>query len=107
MMRHVPEVPPGTMDYIFTELMLTLKQEGYRSFDLGLAPFAGVGDRPEATIGERAVHQLLERLYWFVSYKGLRNYKVKFEPSWEDRYIVYQGGPIGLVRIALAINRSL
>jgi phosphatidylglycerol lysyltransferase len=107
MMRHVPEVPPGTMDYIFTELMLTLKQEGYRSFDLGLAPFAGVGDRPEATIGERAVHQLFDRLFWFVSYKGLKNYKVKFEPDWEDRFLVYQGGPVGLVRIGLAIGRAL
>ena len=106
MMRHVSEVPPGTMDYIFTELMLALKQEGYRSFDLGLAPFAGVGDRPEATIGERAVHQLFDRLFWFVSYKGLRNYKVKFEPDWEDRFLVYQGGPVGLVRIALAIGRA-
>jgi phosphatidylglycerol lysyltransferase len=107
MMRHVAEVPPGTMDYIFTELMLALKQDGYRSFDLGLAPFAGVGDRPEATMGERAVHLLFNTLFWFVSYKGMRNYKVKFEPNWEDRFIVYQGGPIGLVRIALAINRVL
>jgi phosphatidylglycerol lysyltransferase len=107
MMRHVAEVPPGTMDYIFTELMLALKQEGYRSFDMGLAPFAGVGDRPEATMGERAVHLLFNTLFWFVSYKGMRNYKVKFEPNWEDRFIVYQGGPIGLVRIALAINRVL
>ncbi len=107
MMRHVAEVPPGTMDYIFTELMLALKQEGYRSFDLGLAPFAGVGERPEAPLGERAVHLLFNTLFWFVSYKGMRNYKVKFEPNWEDRFIVYQGGPIGLVRIALAIGRVL
>jgi phosphatidylglycerol lysyltransferase len=107
MMRHVPGVPPGSMDYIFTELMLALKQEGYRSFDLGLAPFAGVGERPEAPMGERAVHLLFNTLFWFVSYKGMRNYKVKFEPNWEDRFIVYQGGPIGLVRTALAIGRAL
>jgi phosphatidylglycerol lysyltransferase len=107
MMRHVPGVPPGTMDYIFTELMLALKQDGYRSFDLGLAPFAGVGERPEAPMGERAVHLLFNTLFWFVSYKGMRNFKVKFEPNWEDRFITYQGGPIGLVRIALAIGRAL
>ena len=107
MMRHVAEVPPGTMDYIFTELMLALKQDGYRSFDLGLAPFAGVGERPEASMGERAVHLLFNTLFWFVSYKGMRNYKVKFEPNWEDRFLVYQGGPIGLVRLALALGRAL
>ncbi len=105
--RHVPGVPPGTMDYIFTELMLALRQEGYRSFNLGVAPFAGIGERPEATIEERAVHQLFERFTRFVSYKGLSDYKVKFEPNWEDRFLVYQGGPIGLVRVALAIGRAL
>jgi phosphatidylglycerol lysyltransferase len=95
------------MDYIFTELMLAQKQEGYRSFNLGVAPFAGVGDGPEATIAERAVHQLFQRFTRFVSYTGLGNYKVKFEPNWEGRFIVYQGGPIGLVRIALSIGKAL
>jgi phosphatidylglycerol lysyltransferase len=107
MARQVAEVPYGTMDYIFMESMLALKQEGYRSFDLGLAPFAGVGDSPEATIGERAARQIFDHLYWFLSYKGLRNYKIKFEPKWEDRFLVYQGGPIGLLRIAMGIGRAL
>jgi phosphatidylglycerol lysyltransferase len=107
MMRHVAGVPPGTMDYIFTELMLALKQEGYRSFDLGLAPFAGVGEGPGAPRVERAIHLLFNTLFWFVSYKGMRNYKVKFEPNWEDRFVVYQGGPVGLLRVALAAGRAL
>lgn len=107
MARHVPEVPYGTMDYIFTEIMLAQKQDGYHSFDFGLAPMAGVGDGSGATIGERAVKQLYERVHVFASYKGMRDYKIKFEPIWEDRFIAYRGGPIGLVRIATVIGRAL
>jgi phosphatidylglycerol lysyltransferase len=107
MMRHRPGVHWGTMDYLFQGLMLILKQEGYCSFNLGLAPFAGVGEKPGATIGEKAIHQLYEHLNWLVSAKGLRQYKVKFEPTWEDRFVVYQGGPLGLMKIAIAISQVL
>ena len=32
LMRYHPEAPPGIMDYLFVELMLHAKQEGYRWF---------------------------------------------------------------------------
>jgi phosphatidylglycerol lysyltransferase len=105
LMRHRVDIPNGTMDYLFLGLLLRLKDEGYTHFNLGLAPFSGVGDRPGATLQERAVHELFEHLNQFFSYKGLRNYKNKFEPEWVDRYIVYQGGVPGLLRTAAAIQR--
>lgn len=105
LMRHRKEIPNGTMDYLFVGLLLKLRQEGYTRFNLGLAPFAGVGDRPGASLEERAVHQLFERLNRFFSYKGLHQYKAKFDPAWEERFLVYQGGPPGLVRAALALTQ--
>jgi lysylphosphatidylglycerol synthetase-like protein (DUF2156 family) len=50
---------------------------------------------------------LFEHLDWFVHSKGLRQYKVKFEPVWESRFVAYRGGPIGLARMAIAITRVL
>lgn len=105
LMRYRLEMPNGTMEYLLTELMLALWEEGYRRFDLGLAPLAGVGDRPGATLQERALSQLYERLTRFFSYKGLRNYKAKFEPNWEDRFLVYGGGPLALAKIGVALTR--
>jgi phosphatidylglycerol lysyltransferase len=98
------EVPNGTMDFLFLEVLLALSAR-YRRFSLGLAPLSGVGDRPGAPLEERAVHQVYERLNRFFSYKGLRAYKAKFEPAWEERFLVYEGGPAGLVRAGLALTR--
>ena len=106
MMRHRPGVPNGTMDYLLHGMMLTLKQEGYESFNMGVAPFAGLGKSPDAPLTEKVL-QLLFRINWFVSTKGMHYYKVKFEPQWNERFIAYQGGPVGLVRIALAVTRAV
>jgi phosphatidylglycerol lysyltransferase len=105
LMRHRPDAPNGVMDYLFCDLMLRLRDEGYRWFSLGLAPLAGVGDRTGATFVERAAHRVYEHVTAPFSFKGLRNYKAKFEPVWEERFLVYQGGPAGLIRTALALGR--
>jgi phosphatidylglycerol lysyltransferase len=106
LMRHRQDAPNGSMDYLFMALMLALKDAGYRTFNLGMAPYTGVGDEPGASLEERTVHQLAEHLTLFGSYKGIRDYKAKFEPEWEDRFLVYQGGPLGLIRAAVALVRA-
>jgi phosphatidylglycerol lysyltransferase len=105
-MRHRPEAPNATMDYLFIALMLALKELGYRTFNLGMAPYAGVGAMPGASLEERAAHELAEHATRFFSYKGMRDYKSKFEPDWEDRFLVHQGGPLGLARAAVALVRA-
>lgn len=106
LMRHGPDVPNGVMDYLFVELMLQLAEEGYKRFDLGLAPLAGVGVGSEKTpVEERALEQISEHLNRFFSYKGLRDYKAKFDPLWEDRFFAYRGGPPGLLATGVALMR--
>lgn len=107
MMRHRVGVPNGIMDYLFTELFCRLREQGYRQFDLGLAPLAGVGEGPDRTTEERVVRQVFELLKRFYPFEGLRAYKAKFDPEWEERYMVYRGGAPGLVKTALALARIL
>jgi phosphatidylglycerol lysyltransferase len=64
-----------------------------------------VGGRPGAPLQEQIIHQIFERLNLLFSYKGLRNYKAKFEPLWEERFLIYQGGPVGLLNTAAALAR--
>ena len=105
LMRHRTEIPNGTMDFLFLELLTDFKKRGYQTFNFGLAPLAGVGE-PGATLMEHGAHYLFEHLGRYFSFKGLRNYKDKFEPTWEDRFLVYQGGSLGLLKAAIALTRA-
>jgi phosphatidylglycerol lysyltransferase len=106
MMRHRPQAPNGAMDYLFIALMLALRETGYRTFNLGMAPLAGVGEGPDASLEERAAHELAEHATRIFAYKGMRDYKGKFDPQWEDRFLIYQGGPLGLARSVVALVRT-
>ena len=50
-MRHLPEAPAGVMDFIFVSLIVWGQQQGYRWFNLGMAPLAGLENRALASIG--------------------------------------------------------
>ncbi len=51
LMRHTGDAPTGVMDYLFVELMLYGKEQGYRWFNLGMAPFAGSNGGPSRRSG--------------------------------------------------------
>ena len=43
LMRHLPDAAKDTMDFLFIELMLTLKQQGYAEFSSGHGSTFGFG----------------------------------------------------------------
>ena len=80
------------MDYLFVQLLLWGKGQGYGRFDLGMAPLSGLQERQLATLWTRAGALLFahgEKLY---NFEGLRRYKEKFKPIWEPRYLAAPGG---------------
>jgi phosphatidylglycerol lysyltransferase len=107
LMRRRPGIHCRGMDLVFTEMLLSLRGEGYRTFNLGLAPFAGVGESADSPRLERIMHGVGARVGWFAGLGRLRQYKEKFEPAWEDRFLVYDRGLLALPRIGLAMSRSL
>jgi phosphatidylglycerol lysyltransferase len=106
MMRHKENAPSGAMDYVFAKLITELHNQGYQYFSLGLAALSGVGESATDTLEEKALHQVYEHLNRFFSYKGLRAYKDKFDPRWDERFLIYEGGVPGLVKTGLAIARA-
>lgn len=89
LMRHLPDAPPGTMDFLFAELIARARTEGYRHFNLGMAPLAGVGETRYARPRERVARLAFEHGSRFYNYKGLRSFKEKFQPEWRGSYLAY------------------
>jgi phosphatidylglycerol lysyltransferase len=103
LMRHLPDAPPGIMDFLFIKLFFTKEEEGYRRFSLGMAPMAGFQEHEEASAEERAVHYFMQQLNFLFSYQGLLHYKAKFATIWEPRYTIYRN-VLNLPRVARAIS---
>ena len=107
LMRNRPESPPGLMDYLFVELMLWGSREGYRWFNFGMAPLAGLEDRTLAPLWHRAGAFVFRHGQHFYGFEGLRQYKQKFEPKWTPRYLACPGGlvlPVVLVSLAALVS---
>jgi phosphatidylglycerol lysyltransferase len=110
LMRHLPGAPNGIMDCLFIHLMLWGKVEGYRWFNLGMAPFSGMEARALTPLWNRLGAFLFRHGEHFYNFQGLRQYKEKYGPEWEPRYLVSQGGralPIILTNIATLISGGI
>ncbi len=91
LMRHDAHAPGHTMDFLFLELMLHGRREGYRWFNLGMAPLSGLESRPMAPLWVKAGALLYRRGESFYNFEGLRQYKEKFNPVWTPRYLAGPG----------------
>ncbi|WP_253207209.1 bifunctional lysylphosphatidylglycerol flippase/synthetase MprF [Verticiella alkaliphila] len=105
LMRHVPEAPAVTMEYLFVRLLTHFQAEGYQRFNLGMAPMSGMAEHELASAWHRAARLLFNHGGRFYNFRGLRAFKEKFDPTWEARYMIC---PRGLAPIfALADTTTL
>ncbi len=102
LMRYLPDAPGGTMDYLFVKLMLWGAENGYRWFDLGMAPLSGLENRALAPLWNRLGALVFRQGEHFYNFYGIRAYKDKFRPRWEPRYLASPGG-LALPRILASI----
>lgn len=92
LMRHVNDAPNGIMEYLFIQLMLWGREQGYAEFDLGMAPMAGLDGRTSAPMLSRAGAMIFRHAEHFYNFQGLRGYKEKFTPVWRPRYLAARPG---------------
>ncbi|PVX78887.1 bifunctional lysylphosphatidylglycerol flippase/synthetase MprF [Paraburkholderia unamae] len=90
-MRHLPGASPYAMEYLFTQLALHLKDAGYQSLSLGMAPLSGMGPSPLASSWHRLAGFIWRFGGRFYNFRGLRGFKNKFAPRWEPRYLAASG----------------
>jgi phosphatidylglycerol lysyltransferase len=87
LMRYSEDAPKNVMDYLFVELLHWGAAQDYVAFEFGVAPLAGLEDRPLAPIMSRVGRLLFERGEEIYNFRGVRRYKDKYDPIWEPRYI--------------------
>ncbi|HNM44222.1 phosphatidylglycerol lysyltransferase domain-containing protein, partial [Plasticicumulans sp.] len=103
LMRFADDAPAGAMDALFVELLLWGKAEGYAWFNLGMAPLAGLHARALAPLWNRFGALVFGRGERFYNFRGVRQYKEKFGPVWEPRYLAAPGG-LRLPRVLAAVT---
>lgn len=110
LMRHRPGTSNGIMDFLFLNLMIWGKNEGYETFNLGMAPLSGLVSRPFVPLWNRLGALLYKHAEHFYNFEGIRNYKEKYSPRWESRYLASPGGvrlPRIFTNIATLISGSV
>ncbi|WP_183851288.1 bifunctional lysylphosphatidylglycerol flippase/synthetase MprF [Rhizobium sp. BK379] len=110
LMRFSPDAPKGAMDFLFVQIMEYLKAEGYKHFNLGMAPLSGMSKRETAPVWDRIGRTVFEHGERFYNFKGLRAFKSKFHPHWQPRYLAVSGAGnpmIALMDVTFLIGGGL
>ncbi len=107
LMRYADDAPSGVMEYLFAQLMLWGRAQGYRWFSLGMAPLAGLEEHRLAPLWNKLGALLFRHGEHFYNFQGLRAFKDKFDPIWAPRYLASPGGlatPIALGHVAALVS---
>jgi phosphatidylglycerol lysyltransferase len=110
LMRYLPQAPDGIMEYLFIRLMLWGKEQGYRWFNLGMAPLSGLENRALTPLWNRLGAFVFRYGEHFYNFQGLRRYKEKFDPQWRPKYLASPGGlalPQILANLATLISGGM
>ncbi|HET6527733.1 MAG TPA: bifunctional lysylphosphatidylglycerol flippase/synthetase MprF [Balneolaceae bacterium] len=107
LLRYHPDESAEIIDFILIETMLWGKRQGFQCFNLGMAPLSGM-DEPDFTPKwnkmAHFVYSYGENLYGF---KRVRDYKNKFQPEWEPKFLACPGGislPRALSNLASVVS---
>ncbi len=90
-MRYDPSIK-GMMEFLLVSLMKWAKSNGYEYFLLGMAPLSGLQEQDSLTMWDRVGHWFFENGNRFYNFSGLRQYKEKFFPQWESKYVMMTRG---------------
>ena len=92
LMRYNDAAPKGVVDYMLIECMLWGRAQGFRWFNLGMAPLAGLEEHALAPTWHKLGRMVQRYGETFYNFEGLRKFKEKFDPVWRPRYLAAPDG---------------
>jgi len=106
--RKTEDSPHGVMDFLIVEFFKYMKSQNYLKVNLGFAPMSGIDDPHR--FSERTMKFAYERIRSFSHFKGSRNFKEKFFPTWYNKYLIYSQDydlmqvPAALTKVIKPVN---
>ena len=110
LMRYNEKALTDSMEFLFINIMLWGKEEGYRSFNLGMAPLSGLEYKGGTSLWNKLGAFIFKNGGNFYNFLGLKNFKNKFNPVWRPKYIAISGNfnlPAALNDIAVLVSGGL
>ena len=104
LMRRRADAPAGVMDLLVARAALEAKDKGDRSLSLGLSALVAIRPEEDPDV-ERVRAFLRRRLGAFYDFEGLFRWKKKFQPRFEDRFLVVPGA-LALPRVLYALAQA-
>ncbi len=88
LMRRAERCAPGTMELLLARSIEFLRSGGAEMVSLGLAPLSNANNE-NASLLDNRIDVLTHRFGNLKESQSLFNFKKKFQPTWESRYLVY------------------
>jgi phosphatidylglycerol lysyltransferase len=88
LMRRAERCAPGTMELLLARSIEYLKNCGADMVSLGLAPMSNANNE-DASLLDSSIDLLTHRFGDLNNSQSLFNFKKKFQPTWESRYLVF------------------
>lgn len=102
LLRRSEQAVPGTMELLLVRSLEHFKARGNAIVSLGLAPQSN-NNRDQLSPLGRGCSLLLCHSRTFQHFQTLTAFKQKFQPAWENRYLVFSH-PLHLPQVGLALN---
>jgi len=104
LLRKTADAPNGIMDHILVEMFKYFKSQGTQYVNLGFAPMSGLND--PHNFPEKSMKFAYEKFRSFSHFKGQREYKEKFNPQWNDKFLIYTND-FDLLQVPAALARVI
>ncbi len=93
LMRRDDGAPNGVMEALFVHEIERAKADGFKYFDLGMAPLSllGQADGKDCPGLAELLGFTFDKGGQLFDFKGLYNFKKKFMPEWQPYYLLYPG----------------
>jgi phosphatidylglycerol lysyltransferase len=104
LMRKTSDSPNGIMDFMMISLFEFFKSRQIQFVNIGFAPFSGL--EKASGLPETTLKFAYENFKALSHYKGQREFKDKFKPRWERRYLVY-GHDLDLMNIPAVLRKII